>query len=212
MTEAAGTNMFDLIVFGVLGLSALLSFFRGFVREVLSLGAWVGASIITLYAFPDVAKWVEPQVGSEGVASGIAALGTFMTALIVISLFNRLLIRLFKSGSEIGLLDNGLGLLFGLLRGGLLVALGYYSMTLVVAKDAYPEWFKGSLTRPYVEKGASWIGNVAPSYLSEIHTNKNKKETPELDKLLQHDKKKTDADWQSMDELQRRMREEENAR
>ncbi len=45
-------NIFDLVVFGILGLSALLSFFRGFVREVLSLGAWVGASLITLYAFP----------------------------------------------------------------------------------------------------------------------------------------------------------------
>ena len=41
-------NLFDTIVVVTIILSALLSFFRGFVREVLSLGAWVGASIITV--------------------------------------------------------------------------------------------------------------------------------------------------------------------
>ena len=34
---------FDLAMLGVLALSALLAFFRGFVREVLGVGAWAGA-------------------------------------------------------------------------------------------------------------------------------------------------------------------------
>ena len=213
--EAQGTNMFDLIVFGVLGLSALLSFFRGFVREVLSLGAWVGASVITLYTFPDVAKWVEPKVGSEGIAAGIATLGTFMTALITISLFNRLLLRLFKSGSEIGLLDNGLGLIFGVARGALLIALAYYSMSLVMDKDDYPPWMKGSMTQPYVEKAAATIAKVAPSYLNDVEAKKGKEKsikTPALDKAIEEGNDTADRHWQSMDELQRRMREADDAR
>ena len=73
-------NMFDLVVLVVVGLSALLSFFRGFIREVLSLGAWVGAALITLYAFPQVTEYIRPKVNSDLVASGLASMGTFIVA------------------------------------------------------------------------------------------------------------------------------------
>ena len=53
-------NMFDGIVFGVLFLSALVSFFRGFIREFISLLAWIGAALITLYLVEDVAKFLKP--------------------------------------------------------------------------------------------------------------------------------------------------------
>ena len=37
-------NLFDATVLGILALSCLFAFFRGFVREILSLGAWIGAA------------------------------------------------------------------------------------------------------------------------------------------------------------------------
>lgn len=161
-------NLFDVAVLSIIGLSALLSFFRGFVREVLSLGAWVGASIITLYAFPDVAATLKPYVNSSVIASGLAAMGTFMLTLVVISIFNAMLMRLFKKGNEVGVLDNLLGLGFGVLRAGLLVSLGYYVVTIVIPENNYPEWLATSKTRPYVEKGAILIDKLAPGYLEEL--------------------------------------------
>lgn len=199
-------NIFDLFVFGVLGLSALLSFFRGFLREVLSLGAWVGASVITLYTFPHVTELMKPHVASEGVASGFATMGTFMLALMAISLFNRLILRYTKSSSEIGLLDNGLGLIFGVFRGALLISLGYFVMTMTMKKEDYPEWIITAKSQPYAEKGAALIASVAPEYFASITPPKDK--TPALDKAIHRGEEAADDNWQSMEELQRRMREE----
>jgi len=161
-------NLFDLIVIAVVGLSALLSFFRGFIREVLSLGAWIGASVITLYYFEDVTALIRPHVNSDVVASGLASIGTFIGALIGISLFTRLLSKYVKSGSDVGVLDNLLGISFGAARGMLLVAIGYFVMSVVIAEKNYPDWVKNAATRPYVEQVADWVAKIAPSYFAEI--------------------------------------------
>lgn len=161
----AELNIFDMVVLGVLGLSAVIAFFRGFVREVLSLGAWIGAVVITLYVFPDVAKMLKPHVGSTGAANGFAGMITFMVSLVGLSIVNAFLMKFLKSGSEIGIIDNALGLVFGVARGLLLVSIGFYVMSFFFGKEGYPEWMEGSKTQPYVEEVAGWIAELAPEYL-----------------------------------------------
>jgi membrane protein required for colicin V production len=164
----AQVNMFDLAVFSILGLSALIAFFRGFVREVLSLGAWIGAVVITLYSFPKVAQFLEPYIGDGGVTSGIAGMLTFMAAIILLSVINAFLVRFLKAGSEIGVIDNALGFIFGIARGLLVVAIGFYVMSFFLANSEYPEWLKTSKTKPYVEEIAGLIAKLAPDYLDEL--------------------------------------------
>lgn len=206
-------NLFDLIVFGTIGLSALLSFFRGFVREVLSLGAWVGAAIITLYAFPHVAGMLKPHVNSTMVASGFAGLFTFMGSLIILSVFCSLFLKFVKSGSEIGLLDNGMGMLFGVLRGVLLVAVGWFLFSLAVAKKDYPDWMAGAITLPYVEKTSEWLARFAPSYLDEVAPGRGADAVEEAVEKAQEkrEEKREDAEpstrWPTMEDLQREMNE-----
>jgi membrane protein required for colicin V production len=220
-------NMFDLIVLAVVGLSALLSFFRGFIREVLSLGAWIGASVITLYYFEDVSRLIRPHVNSDVVASGLASIGTFIGALIGISLFTRLLGKYVKSGSDVGVLDNVLGITFGAARGMLLVAIGYFIMSVVITEENYPDWVKNAATRPYVAKVANWVATIAPSYFDEISPVKSSDGDARLDEKLDMERTKAeDADtssdlldsitggdgsdpegtrWQSLEELRKNM-------
>ncbi len=211
-------NLFDLGVLIVLGLSALVSFFRGFIREVLSLGAWVGAAIITLYWFPDVAEYFQQHMKNTMVASGLAAMGTFMAALVVISLFNSLLLKYVKTGADVGLLDNALGLAFGIARGLLLVSIAYFLMTVVISEDDYPEWVQSAVSRPYVEATAKWISEIAPNYLDEMSPLKDDKPDltggREISRDIQDaikDIGPTDEDaepssrWESLEELRQRM-------
>lgn len=167
MVETA-FNIFDVVVIVIVALSALLSFFRGFVKEILSLGAWMGASLITMYYFIDVAEMIQPQVKSSVVASGLAAMGTFIVALIIISIGNSILLKLFKQGKDVGLLDNVMGLCFGVLRACLLISLSYYVFSFAVAEDDMPPWVAEAKTRPYVEQGAHLVAKLAPDYLNEI--------------------------------------------
>jgi membrane protein required for colicin V production len=167
-------NLFDVIVISVLIVSALLSLFRGFLREFLSLGTWIGAGVITLYAFPDVAEWMKTHVQSPVAASGLASIGTFITAFLALAFFTRLLGKYLKTGAEAGSIDNILGFGFGLVRGGLLVVIAYLAIGIMVPKDAPPEWLKTSLTAPYVSRGANWLAALAPDYLSDLMALKDK--------------------------------------
>jgi uncharacterized membrane protein required for colicin V production len=188
------------------------------VREILSLGAWIGASLVTLYYFPDVTEMVMPQVKNEQVASGLAAMGTFAVALVIISMINSIILRYIKDGAEVGLLDNAMGLMFGLARGVLLIAIAYFIFTIVVAKDSMPEWMEKAETRPYVERAARWVASVAPDYLNEfsplakdeaIDPSKPErvKETESVRKLLKkHNEEEPAEDYRSLESLKQKLK------
>ena len=169
-------NLFDAVVVLVMALSIMLSFFRGFVREILSLGAWIGASIITAYKFPEVMAWLAPQVqtGEEQSMKSqlgvmvVAFAGTFMVSLFTISIINRLLLKLLRTNKDIGLLDNALGVFFGFARAALLLSLGYFTLTFVFPEENLPPWLAQSQTRPYVAEGAKILAKLAPEYLGAL--------------------------------------------
>lgn len=167
-------NIFDAVVMGIIFLSAVLAFFRGFMKEILSLLAWLGAAIITLYAFPTVTEKIEPYVGNEKIAAGFATLGTYIIALLTISIFNSILLKYLKT-DEAGGFDKILGLAFGVLRGAFIVSLGFLLFMLVVPKEEnYPLWVKEAKTQPYASQGALLIAEMAPDYLKDM---KNLSET-----------------------------------
>ncbi len=168
-TIEAHLNVFDLVVLGIMGLSCLVSFFRGFMRELLSLGAWLVAGLVTVYAYPHVAEWVKPHVKhNESVAMLVAILGTYIVTLLFFSIINSMLIRYAKEGAEVGMLDNLLGLVFGFLRGGFIVSLGFFLISAVMDKDQYPDWIAQARTLPFVESGARLLARLAPHYLEEM--------------------------------------------
>lgn len=210
-------NIFDLGVLVIVGMSALLSFFRGFAREILSLGAWVIASLVTLYNFQTVAEWIEPQVHNAGVASGLASMGVFFVSLILLNIITGTMVKFIKPGSEVGAIDNIVGLLFGAARGVLIIAVSYFVMTLVLAEKDYPEYVKQAHTRPYVAKASAWVAGAAPDYLKAIagpaeereeKLEAAKKKAKERAQIL----RETSDEGPSFENLQRRVREENNAR
>lgn len=168
-TIDAHLNIFDLVVIGIMGLSCLVSFFRGFMRELLSLGAWLVAGLVTIYAYPHVAEFIKPHVkNSESISMLVAILGTYIVTLLFFSIINGMLIRYAKEGAEVGMLDNLLGLVFGFLRGGFIVSLGFFLMSAVMDKDQYPDWIAQARTLPFVESGARLLARLAPHYLEEM--------------------------------------------
>jgi membrane protein required for colicin V production len=192
----AQLNMFDAVVILVFLLSTLLAFFRGFVREVLSLGAWLGAAVITIYAFEPVSNMLKKHTDKDMVAYLLGGLGTYIVVLLTISIINAVIIRYIKSGSEVGMLDNLLGLGFGALRGAFIISLGYLVLTLVVDEDSPPDWMKHAQTRPIAQSGALAIAKIAPTYLEDISSLseklKNKESDAPYDRALEGIEEKPD--------------------
>lgn len=126
-----GFNLIDGIVAGVLALSAILAYARGLMREVMSIAGWIVAAIVG-FVFADEAAPLmrELPVVGDFIASSceltvlVGFTAVFAVALIVVSFFTPLLSNLLEH-FRLGRVDQGLGLVFGILRGMLLVALGF---------------------------------------------------------------------------------------
>ncbi len=127
-----GFTLIDGIVAIVIVVSALLAYSRGFVREAMSIAGWVGATILA-FLFADKVQPLIKQIpvlgdfiGDRCELSIIAAFGAvFAVSLVVVSLFTPLLGSLVQR-SVLGPLDQGLGFLFGVVRGILLIAVAYF--------------------------------------------------------------------------------------
>ncbi|MCB2129378.1 MAG: CvpA family protein [Rhodobacteraceae bacterium] len=134
-----GFTIVDAIVAVVILLSAILAYSRGFVREVLAIAGWVVAAVVAFLFAPKAEPLIrqvpmlDTYLGESCELSIIAAfLAVFALALIVMSIFT----PIFSSAvqrSALGGTDQGLGFLFGALRGFVLVAIAFavYSRVLV---------------------------------------------------------------------------------
>ena len=123
-----GFTMIDGIAGGVVFISAILAYSRGFVREVMSILGWIAAAIVAYWAAPEVRPLISeiPYIGPYvddscelGMILGFSA--AFAVTLIVVSLFSPLFSS-FIQKTKLGEFDAGAGLFFGVLRGVALVA------------------------------------------------------------------------------------------
>ncbi|MEM9754413.1 MAG: CvpA family protein [Pseudomonadota bacterium] len=122
-----GFTIVDGIVAGVILVSAILAYSRGFIREALAIGGWVVAAIAAFIFAPRARLLAEeiPRVGEFigescelGVIAAFAAV--FVLALLLISLFTPMFSGMIQRSPMAGT-DAGLGFVFGVARGVLLV-------------------------------------------------------------------------------------------
>lgn len=111
---------FDFIVLAILGVSALLGLLRGLVKEVLSLIAYVVAFLAGVWWGPIVSIWLTAYIDNSLLRTAIAYGAVFITVLLLVGLVNITLATLIKK-TGLTPADHGLGALFGLLRGTLIV-------------------------------------------------------------------------------------------
>jgi len=156
-------NPVDAVVLAVLLLSALIAFARGFVLEVLSIFAWIGATFASLYAFAHVRPYAQQYLGAGLVADAVTVVGTFLAVLILLSVIGHRISSGLRGGA-LGALDRSLGFLFGLLRGGILICLVYMAGTWLVPVAEQPRWVREARTMPAIETGADWLAALAPGY------------------------------------------------
>jgi membrane protein required for colicin V production len=157
----SGMNTVDIIVIAVVVLSALIAFLRGFVREVLTIGSWLGAALVTLYGLALVEPKFEQMISNKMVADISAGVSLFLISLIIFSVLSHMIAR-FVRGSALTAVDRSLGLVFGLLRGAILVSLAYM---LVLWAD--PNMLRGARTTPMMARGAEILRGLAPKELAD---------------------------------------------
>lgn len=139
-----GFTLIDAGVAGVIVLSAVLAYSRGLVREVMAIAGWVGAAVLAFIFAPQAQPLVKelPVVGTflsdSCELSVIAAFAAvFAIGLVIAALFTPLFSSVIQR-SALGGVDQGLGFLFGVVRGILLVAVAFVVYDRAVASQAIP--------------------------------------------------------------------------
>ena len=102
-------SVLDLVVIGIVLISALLAAVRGFTREVLAIVAWVVAAAAAWYLHPTALPIAQQYISSNTVALVAAIGGIFVVTLIIVSIITVQISDLILD-SRIGALDRTLGL------------------------------------------------------------------------------------------------------
>jgi membrane protein required for colicin V production len=187
----------DIAVAIVLLISAGISFLRGLIREIFTIAGVVGGALAAIFFGPSLAgifrSWFgivegEPPeklfdlIPMNFVADGLAYAAIFIAFVIIISVFSQFFSAAIKAAG-LGPIDRTLGVIFGLLRGVLLMALLYLPFHLLMDEQSKTKYFAESKTHIYIEKSAGFIAKYLPSS-KDVEDKINEVEETQIKKKL----------------------------
>lgn len=176
-------NEGDIYVLAIVALSAALAFWRGFVREILSVGSWVAAAVATIFGvpafrhilreqivnFPVVGEFLQDSSIKDLAADILTGVIIFIVVLIVASFISHFLSRNIRT-SMFGSVDRSLGAVFGIVRGAILVCVLFLVVDWYYPVEKRPTWVVEAKSLPLVSAGAEylrplvdWIGGASRS-------------------------------------------------
>lgn len=150
-----GVSYLDAALLAIVILSGLVAMYRGLTREVLSILSWVaaaGACVYFVLYYRKEAEQLAQQFGSPLLVAQVAAGGIiFLIVLIIVHLIT---VRISDSvlDSRVGAIDRVLGLLFGVVRGFVLVVIPYmFYEAFVPNPDQQFPWVRQAISLPYLK-------------------------------------------------------------
>jgi len=156
-------TLLDIILLGVMLVSALLAMIRGFMREILSIAAWVIAAGATLYAYAKLLPKVKETAffTNDIVAAGVVIGGTFLLTLIIVSVITVRFSDMVLD-SRVGALDRTLGFLFGLGRGLIIVVVAFLFFAWLVPPRTQPTWVANAKSKVVLQSTGDWLMSMLP--------------------------------------------------
>lgn len=149
----------DFGIVAVLLLSALLAFARGFLHEMLSVGAWIGAGAAVVFGLPFVRPLARDLVTPPLLADVLSGAALFILSLVIFSLLTRAVSRRVRE-SALNAIDRSLGAVFGLARGALIICLAYLPVEWLMPPPEQPPWLRHARSMPLVEQGSNLLRSL----------------------------------------------------
>lgn len=160
--------MIDYIIIGIILFSIIVSLFRGFVREVLSLATWIIAFLVSANFYSHITEYLT-QFKSDYVRNGVAIAILFLLTLIAGALINFVISKLVDKTGLSGT-DRVLGACFGLLRGVLVVAALLFFLD-TFTNLSQTDWWKESKLIPHFGFVIDWFFHQLQQHSSFIKDN-----------------------------------------
>jgi len=157
-------TVIDIIVLAIVGVSVAYGVWRGLVREVLALVAWVGAFLLANLLAPDAARLLPQGMATEEIRLLVSFVVVFIVALVGLSVLAMLASKVVKIVG-LGPADRVVGGFFGLARGIFVVMI----LVLLAGLTTLPRqatWREAALRGP-LEAFAGYINGWLPADLSK---------------------------------------------
>src|SRR5437868_3482349 len=154
-------TILDIILLSVMLVSALLAMIRGFMREILSIAAWVAAAAATYFAYSRLLPLAKSYFNNDIIATGVVVGGTFLLTLIIVSIITVRFSDMVLD-SRVGALDRTLGFLFGLGRGLLIVVVAFLFFAWLVPPRTQPAWVANAKSKVVLQSTGDWLMSMLP--------------------------------------------------
>jgi len=153
-------TIFDYLVLFVLGCSILISTLRGLVKEILSLLGWIVAFVVANAYGAALAVLLPDAVPGQTVRLMLGFVILFIGVRLLMGLLTKALEALITA-SGLTLADRGLGSLFGLARGIVIVL----TAVILCGMTSIPQqaFWRHALLSPIAESGARTVKPFLPA-------------------------------------------------
>lgn len=144
----------DWVILAIVGFSTLVSIYRGFVKEALSLLTLIAAMIVSWLFGAEASSLLVNWIETPTFRYVAAYAGLFITTLIIGGLVNSAVVQVVRMAG-LGGLDRTLGMLFGFARGVLVLVVAVAVMARLGLSDAI--WWQESLLIPEFVAISDWL-------------------------------------------------------
>jgi membrane protein required for colicin V production len=157
-------TLFDYLLLFVLVSSVIISMLRGLVKEILSLLGWIVAFVVANAYGVQLAPMLPAAIPGEAGRLMVAYIALFLGVRILMGLAS-MAIGALVSASGLSLADRGLGGLFGLARGIVIVL----AVVILCGMTAIPKqaFWRDALLSPLAESGARTLKPFLPAALAQ---------------------------------------------
>ena len=154
----------DVVILALIVLSAVLSLFRGFVKEAVALATWLVALWVAMTFYEELAAWLSQWIDLVSAQKITAFSILFICVLLLGAVVNFLAGKLVSRTGLTGT-DKLLGIVFGVARGGVIVAI----LVLLAGLTPFPQdpWWQDSQFIGYFEEFAMWMRNFLPGEIAD---------------------------------------------
>lgn len=149
----------DYFILGVIVLSALLSLWRGFIKEALSLATWIAAPVVAILFYEAFAQWFEQWLSVPSARKALA-FGILVVMVLILGGVANYLIGQLVAKTGLTATDRAFGMVFGIARGVLIVGV----LVLLAGLTEVPQdpWWNQSVFLKHFVDLALWMRSFLP--------------------------------------------------
>ena len=147
-------NLADWVIVGIMLVSSLISLKRGFVKEALSMANWVVAFVVAMTFRDPLAGLLVDTIATPSIRDMVAFAVLFAATLIVGAMVNYLIGELVRMTGLSGT-DRLFGMIFGFIRGFIIVMAVLLLLPSIVPVDKDP-WWQQSVLIPELLQFEDW--------------------------------------------------------